>query len=46
MASDVMNPEEKDRMLEDGAWDLTLFTCNYDLGTRYAVRCQMVEENE
>ena len=46
VASDVMNPEEKDRMLEDGAWDLTLFTCNYGLGTRYAVRCQMVEENE
>ncbi len=45
-ASDIMNPEETDRMLEDGAWDLTLFTCNYGLGTRYAVRCQMVEENE
>lgn len=44
VASDVMNPEEKDRMLEDGAWDLTLFTCNYGLGTRYAVRCQLVEE--
>lgn len=44
VASDVMNPEEKDRMLENGAWDLTLFTCNYGLGTRYAVRCQMVEE--
>ncbi len=45
-ASDIMNPEETDRMLEDGAWDLTLFTCNYGLGTRYAVRCRMVEENE
>lgn len=44
VASDVMNPEETDRMLEEGAWDLTLFTCNYGLGTRYAVRCQMVEE--
>lgn len=43
VASDVMNPDEKDRMLEDGAWDLTLFTCNYGLGTRYAVRCQMEE---
>lgn len=37
--TEVINQNDVDAMLEDGEWDLTIFTCTWSGRERYTVRC-------
>ena len=44
VALDILQPTAVEEMTA-GAYDLTLFTCTYDSGSRLTVRCNLVTEN-
>lgn len=35
---------DREHMIDDNGWDLTLFTCSYTKGVRYTLRCLSAEE--
>lgn len=37
--------EEDAGLLEEGEWDLTLLTCNWDMSKRLLVRCDMISQS-
>ena len=42
VALDILQPTAVEEMTA-GAYDLTLFTCTYDSGSRLTVRCEQTE---
>lgn len=37
--------EEDADLLEEGEWDLTLLTCNWDMSKRLLIRCDMISQS-